>query len=205
MKSTSRENSVDDKIYAGFFIRIISGLLDKLFFWLFVLMVFFIGGFLQYFSSSYFWLIQQISILIFHFIYNITIPQYFGGTLGKLVLKIKILKINFQKIGFRESALRYVINFVIWDLLYAIVIIISIINTPDELYSLFNTFLEWNNYLKINESKILFVAIILINAWILSEYFVLLLNKKKRGLQDYIAGTIIVNMKNYVATVNVPN
>ena len=193
------------KIYAGFFIRILAGLLDKLFFWLFILLGFIIMYFFQKMPPKYFWIIVQIIVVLFHFIYNIIIPQFFGGTLGKLLLKLKIFRLDFQKIKFKESFLRYAINFIGWNLYFAIVKIIGIINTPDELYNEFTTFSEWSNYSNIIEPNIINIMTVVMIIWELSEYIILLLNKKKRGLQDYIAGTVIVNTKNYNKVINSTN
>lgn len=38
------------------------------------------------------------------------------------------------------------------------------------------------------------MVVICSNVWILSEFFVLLFNKRKRAIHDFIAGTIVVNV-----------
>lgn len=187
--------NIESKKYAGFFVRALSGIFDWAIFLLFLLINFMIVIIMKRPPKNYFIFIQVITIL-FKYIYNIFIPQKYSGTLGKLIFKIRILKLNNQKIGLKESFFRYLINF-LWDLCISIITINIIINTSDELYNDFNTFKEWNNYLSSSEPKYLIILTILINLWIFSEYFVLLLNKKKRGLQDYIAGTIVVNTKYY--------
>jgi uncharacterized RDD family membrane protein YckC len=189
------KNVTNDKIYAGILIRILSGLIDFLVFVIIQSIVFLILLIVQKIPKNY-WIIYELIVPLYYFIYNITIPQYFGGTLGKILLKIKILKTNYQKIGFKESFLRYLFD-LLWYLYISIVNIVIVINTPDELYNEFKTFSEWVNYSNSNEPKITIILLIAINIWIFSEYFVLLLNKRKRGLQDYLAGTIIVNEKYY--------
>ena len=189
------KNVTNDKIYAGILIRILSGLIDFLVFVIIQSIVFLILLIVQKIPKNY-WIIYELIVPLYYFIYNITIPQYFGGTLGKILLKIKILKTNYQKIGFKESFLRYLFD-LLWYLYISIVNIVIVINTPDELYNEFKTFSEWVNYSNSNEPKITIILLIAINIWIFSEYLVLLLNKRKRGLQDYLAGTIIVNEKYY--------
>jgi uncharacterized RDD family membrane protein YckC len=187
-----------DKKYAGFFIRILAGVLDWLFFALFILIIFLIENIFREIifrkMSKNFWIIPQIVTVLFEFIYNIIIPKYFGGTLGKLILGIEILKINFQKIGFKESFLRYFI-ILIWVIYNSIINIKGILYTTEDLYNGLNSLSEWQNYLKSIEPKFTIITTVIINIWIFSEYIILLFNKEKKGLQDYMAGTIIVNKR----------
>ena len=184
-----------DKIYAGFFIRILSGLIDYV---IYLIISFIIYLLLKLIGEmpKYYIVIYLLFHLLYHFIYNITIPQYFGGTFGKLLLKIKILKTDYKKIGFKESFLRYLFV-LLWYLYSTIDNIKSLINTTDGSFNEFMTFSEWINSSNSNEPKINVVFLIAINIWIFSEYIVLLFNKEKKGLQDYFAGTVIVNTKYY--------
>ena len=187
------DDAIADKIYAGFFKRIVSGLIDwtiQLILQLIPFSLLFFVGWVQ----KYHLIILDLITGTIWFVYYVTIPQYLGGTFGKLLLKMNILKTDFTTIGFKEAFLRYLFSF-IWLLYDAIVKITITLNTNDELYDSFNTATEWNKYLNANEPKLSFVFLILITTWVLSEYIVLLFNKKKRGLQDYLAGTIVVNTK----------
>jgi uncharacterized RDD family membrane protein YckC len=193
-----KEKIISDKKYAGFFVRILAGILDWAFFILFLLIIFIIERIVGKISKN-FWIIPQLVIVLFEFIYNIIIPKYFGGTLGKLMLKLKILKVNFHEIGFKESFLRYIIV-LIWVIYNSIINIKGILYATEYLYNSLNSLGEWQNYLKSVEPKFTIITTIIINIWIFSEYIILLFNKEKRGLQDYMAGTIVVNKKRVKST-----
>jgi len=188
-------NTSEKRIYAGFFIRILSGLIDWIINILFISINFFIMLIIKKNQNlmSYFIILEIITIL-FQYIYYILIPQKFGGTFGKLILGIKIIKLNNQNIGFKESFLRYSIN-ILWYIYDAIIKIYIIANSSNELFNSFGSYTEWSNYLENSKPKISIIALIFINLWIFSEYIVLLFNKKRRGLNDYIAGTVIINKK----------
>ena len=185
---------MEQVIYTGFIKRVISGLLDYLFFILFTLIIFFVGYFTQITAKNYLLTINVLNIL-FQFIYNITMPQYFGGTLGKILFKIKIKKVNFDKIGFKEAFLRYLVQLT-WYIFHAVMNMIIIISTSDIIFNEFETFSDLNNYIdSFIPQPITIIGLIIVSIWIYSEYIVLLLNKKKRGFQDFLAGTVVINIR----------
>jgi uncharacterized RDD family membrane protein YckC len=186
-------NTFNEKEYAGFFIRVLSGIFDQIIFLIYILINFIIMIILKKPQKYYFFLLQIITFL-FRYIYNVFITQKHGGTLGKLILKIRIHKLNEEKIGFKESFFRYSIDF-IWYLYFTIIYINILLNTSNELYNSFDTFRECSNYLRTSEPKFIIIGTIIIFSWNISEYIVLLFNKKKRGFQDYLAGTIVVNTR----------
>jgi uncharacterized RDD family membrane protein YckC len=182
-----------EKKYAGFLVRALSGIIDRIIFLLFALIDYTILYFMKN-PTKYYYVFSQIIILLFLYIYNVFIPQIHGGTLGKLILKLKILKLNDEKIGFRESLYRYLTN-IIYYLYSSIISIIIILNTPNEFFNSFKKFSGWTNNINPAESKFYVIATVLIFIWNISEYIVLLFNKKKRGFQDYFARTIVVNTR----------
>jgi uncharacterized RDD family membrane protein YckC len=80
-------------IYAGFLIRTLSGIIDYIIYLLFFLIIYILS--LNIWSlPKYYYIAFQIIHLTFLIIYNIFITQRFGGTPGKLILKIKVLKLK---------------------------------------------------------------------------------------------------------------
>jgi len=177
-----------DNIYAGFWIRLASLLLDVVFF----LPVPYIFIFINSFGKNvYFYTL--LPHIIFGLWYNVYLVKKYGGTPGKLVVGIKIFKLNTEPVNWREAILRYSVSFGL-AIFGSIVMIIAILKI-DETH--FDSLLWWKTYYYMESlSPILFkVHFYTYYIWIFSELIVLLTNKKKRGIQDYIAKTVIVKTK----------
>jgi uncharacterized RDD family membrane protein YckC len=126
------------------------------------------------------------------FLYHIYFNVRFGGTLGKLAVGIRITKPDGTKIGWAEALKRSSV-----DMAFAAVSI------PIQIWALTQvdggqyaaaTFMERAVIVqKYYPSWFTFVCTILQQIWIWSEIIVLLLNKRKRALHDFIAGTVVIH------------
>lgn len=130
---------------------------------------------------------------LFFFIYHIYFVKLWGATPGKIITKIKIIRSDGIPLGWKEACLRHIIQFVL-GILGAIALSIPLINMTDvefssisftekqrlmiQLAPFWYKFVNWSN-----------------NIWIWSEFIVLLLNKRKRALHDYVAGTVVIKKK----------
>lgn len=175
-------------IYAGFWPRLFSILLD----FLILLPLNFIVLLLNSLSKDMYFITLVPNILIILW-YQVYLVKRFGGTPGKLIVGIRILKLNLQPISWKEAILRYSILFVIT--IYVIIVTISSLTRADT--QIYNN-LGWLQ----KQQYLLFLSPILFkiytwssNIWIYSELIVLLTNEKKRAIHDYIAGTVIVDIK----------
>jgi len=99
---------INDKIYSGFWSRLGANLLDGLIILPVSLVFIFINSINMY---AYFFTI--IPDLIFIFWYNIYLPKRYGGTPGKLIAGLKIVKLDSSSIGWKESVLRYSVNIIL--------------------------------------------------------------------------------------------
>ena len=126
-----------------------------------------------------------------YWFYNISFHGKWGATLGKMALKIKVVKErDGTNISFKESFLRFSV-----DLVFAIIAIIaymialeslsasefSSLNRRERGEVIVNHWPEWRYYTNI-----------LSMVWGVSELLVLLLNKRKRAIHDFIAGTVVI-------------
>lgn len=175
-------------IYAGFWRRFASLLIDSLltmpYLWLDV--------YLRSKNEMLFY-----STLLFGFVFQLWFSIYlvkvFGGTPGRLIVGIKILKLNGSDITWREAILRESLS-----------IGFSIFAFMLSLYAL--PLIDWDYYDQmgwLEKSKYVFgltpkwdsIFNWSSSLWIFSEFVVLLLNKQKRAIHDYIAGTVIIKTK----------
>jgi uncharacterized RDD family membrane protein YckC len=170
--------------YAGFLRRIIASIIDSLFLLAYAIFI------VSYFMTKSFLLyaIFNLSLILLRIIFHIIFVKIWSGSPGKLLLKLKILRVDGSKISWKEAILRYIID-LIFSLVLCIIVILFIY------YKNVNWgFINSNDLKIINDNLPIYVRIISIIAscWMYSEFFVLLLNKEKRGLQDFIAGTVVI-------------
>jgi uncharacterized RDD family membrane protein YckC len=128
---------------------------------------------------------------LFGLFYNVYLVRRFGGTPGKLIVGIRIRKLDGEPVGYREAFLRYFPQFVL-TLLMSVALLFPLFHMSDaEYFSLSlmqrsRRMLElapsWYNPLQWTQT-----------AWFWSELIVLLTNRKRRALHDFIAGTVVVH------------
>ena len=128
--------------------------------------------------------------ILFGLFYSVYLVRRFGGTPGKLIAGIRIRKLNGEPVGYREAFLRYLPEFV-FGILISVALLFPLFHMSDaEFHSL--SFMDrvgrtvelaprW--YKPLTWAQ---------NVWGWSELIVLLTNRKRRALHDFIAGTVVV-------------
>lgn len=178
----------NERMYAGFWRRLSSLLID------FLLMIPYLW--LDAYLSGANELVFYLSIVpgfLFHFWFYIYLVKVFGGTPGKLIVGIKILKLNGSDVTWREAILRESVSISFG--IFALMISLYALPMVDWDYYDKMGWMEKNKYLFGLTPKWDTIYTWSSNLWIYSEFFVLLLNKKKRAIHDYIAGTVIIKSK----------
>jgi uncharacterized RDD family membrane protein YckC len=181
-------DGISESIYAGFWTRLGSLLLDFLILLPYVFLILYINGLST--NAYYFTFIPG---LIFHFWFSIYLVKKYGGTPGKLIVGIKIIKLDGTGVTWREAILRQIVNFIL-AIFGSVITIIALSKADIEYYES----LTW-----ITKQQYLFALIPVLfkiytwtnNIWVYSELLVLLFNKRKRALHDFIADTEIVKTK----------
>ena len=174
--------------YAGFWLRLGAALID------FVVLVPFM--FLYYYLRSISWttaVVIQIPYFLLWPVYNIYFLGRWGQTIGKMAMRIKVVSLDGSQIGYKQAFLRHIVDF-----FFAIITKLSLIVA---LFSISATTLESLGWQECN--KVLYDATPSWGfwaqhasiAWIYSEMVVLLFNKKKRAIHDFIAGTVVIRKK----------
>lgn len=184
---------VYESLYAGFWLRLGAMLLDVLI----LLPVWGLVGYInyQYVDSYYYTLVPS---LLISFWYGVYLVKRYGGTPGKLLLGITILRIDGNDVTWREAMLRELVT-IVFSLGYAALTIFALSLVDRVEYQE----IPWRQKQRYLES----VAPItfgmyrwLSGAWFWSELIVLLFNARKRALHDFIAGTVIVKTR-YIAAI----
>jgi uncharacterized RDD family membrane protein YckC len=183
-----RLQGIEEDLYAGFWRRFASLLLDFVIVSPFVTIIMLLNALNK--NVFFYTLVPN---LLIGLIYNVYFVQKWGGTPGKLIVGIKILKINGDDIKWREAILRYCVLFLL--LIFGTIVMAITVSNIDSYYY---ESLDWINkqrYMGSISPTLNKINVWLINLWTYSELIVLLMNSRKRALHDFIAGTVIVKKK----------
>jgi len=126
-------------------------------------------------------------------LYNIYFVGRWGQTIGKMALKIRVVRLDGGDAGFRRAFYRHVVDLA-FSVAQSALTIYTLLSVTDHEYSM----LVFDERLALVENKTgewTNVVNWLSFAWVGSELVVLLLNEKRRALHDYIAGTVVIHMK----------
>lgn len=179
---------VNDTLYADFWSRLGSLLLD------FVFLIPF-GWLMLYFNTTtkYAILYTAIPNLLFSIFYHIYLPKKYGGTPGKLIAGIKIIRLDGQPIGYKEAFIRHSILLLL-TAMNLVIVIMAMSKADDGVYQSLS-WLQQTQYLMSFEPGAYRLNLWLNNIWVYGELIVLLTNKRKRAVHDFMAGTVIVKTK----------
>jgi uncharacterized RDD family membrane protein YckC len=122
--------------------------------------------------------------------YSVYLVRRFGGTPGNLIMSLRIRKVTGDPVGYREAVLRYAPEFLLGTLMGIALLQASFRMTDAEFHAL--SFMERSQRLMQIAPAWLKPLQIIQNIWIWSEFIVLLTNRKRRALHDFIAGTVVV-------------
>ena len=177
--------NTDTLYYAGFWKRLGANLLDLLV--QLPIMAFCFWGMSNYRLFQVYWFLPNI---LFDLFYDVYLVRRYGGTPGKLLMGIRICKVNGEPVGYREAFLRELPRTLL-GIMTAVGPMLALLllsdaeyqhldvegrsKRIDELTPFWQTPFQWIQ-----------------SAWIWSELIVLLTNKKRRALHDFIAGTVVV-------------
>lgn len=176
------------KVYAGFWKRFGAAVVDLLVF----IPLIFIFTYLEGISIG----IAMITVIIsstLSSMYTIYFHYRFGATLGKMAVGIKVTLPNGSTIGLKQAILRSSV-----DLGFALFIIIAEVTALSKV--------DPEQYLSAGWLKRSEYIIPLLPAWYVivrggfhvwywSELLVLLFNKRKRAIHDFIAGTVVIQQQ----------
>lgn len=174
-------------VYAGFWRRFGA-------FWLDLLVL------LPWFGLTY-WLGKETRLFaLYNFVpgllidlwFNVYLVKRYGGTPGKLMLKIRIAKPDGSPVGYREAFLRHIV-LVVLSMPGSVACVMALMEMSDAEFlalgfrernlRIMELVPPWYEYVRNANSF-----------WVLSEFIVLLTNERRRALHDFIGGTVVIKM-----------
>lgn len=173
-------------IYAGFWARVLASIVDKIIIMgttrLFLL--------IRTYSLTGFSLVTVAGFLFYRF-YHIGCVALWGQTPGKMAAKIKIVKLS----GVPASLLNAFLRNSVETTLVTIVLILELIAVSKVVPAEFAMadFAKKNALIDAFIPKTATYVSWASQVFVLSEFVVLFLNKKKRAIHDFIAGTVVVH------------
>ena len=125
--------------------------------------------------------------------YHIYLVKRYGGTPGKLLLGLRIVKVDGTAVEYKEAFLRHVPLLMLGSLVSFAFVMASLNITDAEYFEL-----DWQKrHLRLTELTPNWYKPVLIvqNIWVWSEFLVMMTNKKRRALHDFLAGTVVISTK----------
>lgn len=178
--------NTDTLRYAGFGPRLASLLLDLLVMLPLMALSFWGSAQFRLFQVYYF-----VPGILFGLFYSVYLVRRFGGTPGKLIVGIRIRKLDGEPVGYREAFLRFLPDFILATLM-SIAFIMAVFHMTDAEYHSLGFMERTKRMLELVPSWYSPLHWIQ-TAWVWGELIVLLTNRKRRALHDYIAGTVVVH------------
>jgi uncharacterized RDD family membrane protein YckC len=171
-------------VYGGFWRRLAALALDTVLLSPLAGLNIWLGG-----TKSGFLLVTLVSVVVFC-CFDIYLVKRYGGTPGKRILGLKIVKLDGRDVTNREAVLRSLPSLVLMLLIYLAQILAILRIDPGVLRSL-----SWAERMAQFEqlAPCWYDAVLgLGDVWFWGELIVLLTNKKRRALHDFIAGTVVI-------------
>jgi len=171
--------------YAGFWKRFGAFLID----FIVVTPLMVIG----YYGSEYsrlfylYWLLPGTVIGLWFSVYLVA---RYGGTPGKLLLKTKIVMADGSPITPKAAVIRHSVLFLL-GLATSIAFCLGSLSMTDSQYFSMS-FSERSQALPAVAPSWYAPAELLMQFWVWSEFVVMLFNKQRRAIHDYMAGTVVV-------------
>jgi uncharacterized RDD family membrane protein YckC len=175
-----------EPLYAGFWSRLSANIVDSIIF----IPIGFLGIWLVTKSNIIAVFINPVFQLLF-VSYTVYFHGKFGATYGKKSTAIKVVKLDFSPISWRQAFLRSSVD-IIFALLMAIGNTLTLLSISHNIFQDKNVF-EASQEIQKNMPFIFFIFSVFYTIWFWGEVIVLLFNKKKRALHDFIAGTVVIN------------
>jgi uncharacterized RDD family membrane protein YckC len=111
-----------------------------------------------------------------------------------MMMKIVVTRLDGARIGLNEALMRHSVD-AIFGLIAGIGMLVAVLQTEP---TIFNSEIGWidrNKLITNNTPSFASAAGMLSIAWGYSELIVLLFNKKRRAIHDFIAGTVVVHLE----------
>jgi len=171
--------------YAGFWLRLRANLVDTIV--NFPLIVLGWPGFLP--RSASIW--AAIPAFIVGASYTVVMNACWGQTLGKMAARIRIVRVSGAPISWREALLRDSVSIAL-GVISTAAHVVALLHVPESKWS--RNWTQQAQLVRAANPTWGHAATTVVAVWFWGELFVLLFNRKRRALHDFIAGTVVVRM-----------
>lgn len=185
LRGPLREGPAPGLLYAGFWRRFLAYWID-----IAVLSPLMGLGYLAGGQTRMFHAYGLVPGMVFGWFFHVYLVKRYGGTPGKLLLKMRIALVDGSPVTTRAAVIRYSVLFLL-SALSSVALVMSTLSMTDELYfslgymdrarKMVELAPPW--YLPLN---------VLLQAWVWGEFVTMLFNKRRRAVHDYMAGTVVV-------------
>ena len=184
--SAAKGESQSQIIYAGFWRRFLAVFIDILVLLPFIQLFIWLDSISRIVALSL--AVPSAGLL---WAYDFYLHGKYGQTLGKWAARIQVRRLNGMPIGWRESFLRS-----------SVYLVFTMIFTAGGMYGLLQIssyeyinvpWRELGSHLSVFRPVFYEPVDTMLSVWLWSEVVVLLFNRKKRALHDFIAGTVVVH------------
>lgn len=124
--------------------------------------------------------------------FQVYLVKRFGGSPGKLLMRMRIAKLDGSPVGYRQASIRYSVLFVI-SMLTSAGLLLSLFHISAIEYTGFTTSKARVRSLEAGAPAWYQPVQIAGSVWVWSEFLVLLTNRKRRALHDFMAGTVVIS------------
>lgn len=173
------------RIYAGFFIRLICQAIDGSVIWAVSKAL----GALMFRSFFFFVLANAVGFFFFRF-YFMFLTGLWGQTPGKMLTQIRVIRLDGYEVRWTNAILRNIFETILVLIMFVGYYMALSHTTPHELDLMPMT--QREPFLNQFMPDFVVYCLLARYAYAFSEFFVLLFNKKKRAIHDFIAGTVII-------------
>ena len=135
-------------------------------------------------------LVLPLPLCLLQLAYNVYCHGRWGQTVGKMVAKIRVVNVDGAPISWRQAFLRSSVDAALWHAFVASRMVALSRIGPDEYLALAPA----DQWRRIAELAPAHDVLDYANwAWFWGEFVVLLFNRRKRAIHDFIAGTVVVH------------
>ena len=179
------DEPTSDLKYGGFWRRLGAILIDAL---VFIPVILAYNG-IAHISCGW-TLCGQIGMAIIGTAYTVGCHAKFGRTLGKLATGLRVVRPDGSAIGWKHAWLRSSVD-IGFSVLAMVALAMALQAIPDEQFSGVGWQARWGNIEAHKQTQLAWVDGVQM-VWFWSEVVVMLFNRKRRALHDYIAGTVVI-------------
>jgi len=175
--------------YAGFWPRTLAMIVDGIIVVVVGMVAIFFAGFASWLAAIF----MEFILYVLFSLYSILLTGIYGQTIGKWVAGIKVIPLDGSKITIKHGFLRYSVDLLASLLITSSTVIALLAIDPIQ----FDTSGFWEQQQLIVNNTPTWYSVVknISTVWVLSELVVLMFNKKRRAIHDFIAGTVVVHWR----------